>query len=437
MAVKIYAVSEGSIAEEIGLNKGDTIISINKNDINDVLDYDFYCKDEVVLIEFKKRNDIKVNYIEVEKDVDEELGLEFETFLIDKQHTCTNKCIFCFVDQMPKGLRESLYFRDDDERMSFLFGSYITMTNMKQSEVDRIIKMKISPINISVHSTDREIRKRMLVNRFSDRTLKYLKQLNEAGIKVNCQIVLCKGINDGDNLVKTINDLTSLKNSVESIAVVPVGITKFRDNLPEVKCFFKEDSIKTIELIHNMSEKLLKERGSRIVFPADEFFLKAEIPIPENSYYEEYKQLDNGVGMLRLLEEEFKESLKNSSFNIKNTRNVSIITGEAPYELILKLANMVKEKYSNVNVNVHKVKNNFFGGNVIVAGLITGTDIKEQIKKKDLYNNVLIPSSMLKYGEDRFLDEFLVSDIEKYYNVTINTVENDGYELLEKIVGEE
>jgi len=436
MAVKIDAIKSDSIAEEIGLKQGDSLISINGHEINDVLDYDFYCKDEIMVLEIIPQNDIKVYYVEVNKDIDEEIGLTFETFLMDKQHTCTNKCIFCFVDQMPEGLRESLYFRDDDERMSFLFGSYITMTNMKQSEVDRIIKMKISPINISVHSTDVEIRKHMLGNRFADKTLKYLKQLNDAKIKVNCQIVLCKDVNDGENLIKTITDLTELKSSVQSIAVVPVGITKFRENLPEVKCYDKNGAIDTIELIHNMSDNFLRERGSRIVFPADEIFLKAEIKIPSDEYYEDYPQLDNGVGMLRTLEKEFEDALKNSEKKIKD-RNVSMITGEAAFNLISKLANMAMKKYKNLKIEVKKVENNFFGGNVVVSGLITGTDIKDQIKKDELFKSVLIPSVMLKYGEDRFLDETLLCEIEEYYGIKISTVNNDGYELLEKMLCEE
>ncbi|MGL5972981.1 MAG: DUF512 domain-containing protein [Oscillospiraceae bacterium] len=435
MAIKAFNIKKGSIAEEIGIKKGDLIISINESKINDILDYDFYCKEEILLLEIKLANNIKVDYVEVEKDMDEDLGIEFETFLIDAQHTCTNKCIFCFVDQMPEGLRESLYFRDDDERMSFLFGNYITMTNMKQSEVDRIIKMKISPINISVHSTDSKIRRAMLGNKFSDKTLNYLKQLNDAGIKINCQIVLCKGINDGEHLIKTINDLLNLENSVESIAIVPVGVTKYREKLPRLQIFDKASSIEVIDTIHKISDEMLNIRGTRVVYPSDEFFLKAQLDLPEADYYEEYKQLTNGVGMLRLLIEEFTNELSKKTL-LNNERQVSIITGEAAYETILFLCNIAMDKFSNLKVDVKKIKNNFFGGNVIVSGLVTGTDIIDQISKDDLYEDVLIPSVMLKYGENKFLDEYTVKDLEKDFSIKIKTVDNNGHELLEKILGE-
>ena len=354
---------------------------------------------------------------------------------MDKQHTCTNKCLFCFVDQMPKGLRESLYFKDDDERLSFLFGNYITMTNMKQEEVDRIIKMHITPINISVHSTDPELRQKLMGNRFAGKILDYLKQLDDAKIKVNCQIVLCKNLNDGENLRKTITDLLNFKNSVQSLAVVPVGLTKFRDGLSELEGFDENSANNTIDLIHEFSDEMLKQRETRVVYPADEFFLLANRSLPSTEYYEDFYQLDNGVGMLRLLEKEFLEELKHSE-SPKTMQYADIVTGEASYPMIESLVKTASEKLENISVTVHKIKNNFFGGNVTVAGLVTGTDIVEQLKNKNLKKTMIIPSVMLKYGENQFLDGKLVSEVEIELGVTLRVVDTAGETLLKTIIGE-
>lgn len=435
MSVKIAKVKVSSIAWEIGLEPGDVIVRINDNEIFDVLDYDFYQKDEFITVEISPKAGGENVLVEIEKDEEEDLGVEFETYLIDKQHTCTNDCVFCFVNQMPKGMRESLYFKDDDERLSFLFGNYITMTNMDKREVERIIKMHISPIHVSVHATDPEIRNKMLHNRFAGQSLEYLKQFAEADIYLHTQIVLCRGLNDGEVLEQTLNDLYNLGESLQSVAVVPVGLTKFRDNLFPLIPHDKQTALQTIDTIEKMQEIALKERGRRIFYPSDEFFLLAELPLPQDSYYEEYAQIENGVGLLTSLKEEFSEALKETKNTLEEPRYIDMVTGEAAFDTISLLVQQATGKFPNLHVTLHKIKNNFFGGNVTVAGLITARDFTEQLTGKLQAKEVLIPSVMLNYGKDKLLDDVSLKELEEKLGVTITPVENEGQKLLDKMLG--
>lgn len=436
MSVEIKKVIKDSIAWEIGLEPKDQILTMNGNEIHDILDYDFYQKSEIIQLEVLPKGMKETFLIEIEKDEIEDLGAEFETYLIDKQHSCTNDCVFCFVNQMPEGMRESLYFKDDDERLSFLFGNYITMTNMKQKEVDRIIKMHISPIHVSVHATNEAVRVKMLKNRFAGESLDYLKQFAQAGIDLHCQIVLCRGYNDKEVLKNTMDDLYQLGQSLQSVAIVPVGLTKFRENLPEILPHNKETAKEAIACIEKMQQKALEERGRRIFYPSDEFFLLAQTPLPNGDYYEEYAQLENGVGLLTLLQEEFLQALDEyPSDRLNKVRTIDLVTGEAAFSTICLLANKAQEKFSNLQVHVHKIKNNFFGGNVTVAGLITAKDLTQQLLGKTQGSELFIPSVMLNYGKDKLLDDVSLVSLEETFGCKITPVKNEGQALLDALLG--
>jgi len=431
MAVKITSVIKKSIAEKSNIKANDTLLEINGNEINDVLDYMFYVAEDKLLVKFL-RND-KAFSVTIKKSEYDDLGLEFSSFLMDEKKSCRNKCVFCFIDQMPPNMRETLYFKDDDARLSFLHGNYVTLTNLQQKDIDRIIKMRLN-INISVHTTNPVLRNKMMNNRFAGEKLEYLKMLADAGIMMNCQIVLCPELNDGDELIKTLDDLSMLMPSVQSIAVVPVGLSKFRKGLFPLKSFTKETAKKTLEIISKKQEELLKSFGTRLVFPADEFFLKAEIEIPLNEYYEDYPQYENGVGIIRVLTDEFNDALEQAEFDNK-PRNISIATGYAAYIFLSILIEKANKKWHNLNCKVNAIRNDFFGENITVAGLITGQDLVNQLKDRDLGDELLIPSAMLRQGSDVFLDDYSVSQVEKELSINIKVIENDGYKLLDTILG--
>lgn len=432
MSVIIESVNKNSRAFKAGILPKEKLLTINGNEIVDVLDYRFYQTAREVELIIEDTNGGK-RTINIRKNEYEEIGLEFETYLMDKQHSCRNKCIFCFIDQLPKGMRESLYFKDDDSRLSFLFGNYITLTNLSQHEIDRIIKMHISPINISVHTTNPELRCKMMNNRFAGKALEVLPKFAEAGIKINCQIVSCPGINDGAELERTLTDLEALYPAVECIAVVPVGLTDYREGLYPLVEYTKETATQTLELIESYGDKFKEKYGSRIVFASDEFFLKAGREIPEAEYYEDFDQLDNGVGLLSLMRDELLYALEDEQ-EFDKTVSVTVASGTGVADFMQELLNKISEKFENVRINVVGIKNNFFGGGVNVSGLVTGQDLIAQLKEKDLGDKLLIPSVMLRHEGDIFLDDVSIDEVEKTLGVPVVPVVNNGETLLREIL---
>ncbi len=431
MAVKIFDVTTGSHADKAGIKKGETLLSINSNEIVDVLDYRFYQVNRKLTLEVEDE-DKNVRTIEMTKGEYEEIGLEFETYLMDKQHSCRNKCIFCFIDQLPKGMRESLYFKDDDSRLSFLFGNYITLTNITEHEIDRIIKMHISPINVSVHTTNPELRCKMMNNRFAGDTLKYLKRFADAGITLNCQIVSCPGINDGDELVRTLTDLENL--GVNMTAIVPVGLTRYRENLYPLVPYNKETAGQTIDIIEKMGDECVKKHGRRIFFPGDEFYLLAEREIPSPEFYEDFSALEDGIGMIAYLTDDVGWKLEELDADESLCHKVTIACGEGVFPYMKRIMSMINEKFPNITINTRAIKNNFFGGGVNVSGLVTGGDLIDQLRGDDLGDRLIIPSSMLRFENDLFLDDVSTDDVERDLGVTLVPVNNNGNDLVEAVI---
>lgn len=431
MAVKIFDVTTGSHADKAGIKKGETLLSINSNEIVDVLDYRFYQVNRKLTIEVADE-DKNVRTIEMTKGEYEEIGLEFETYLMDKQHSCRNKCIFCFIDQLPKGMRESLYFKDDDSRLSFLFGNYITLTNITEHEIDRIIKMHISPINVSVHTTNPELRCKMMNNRFAGDTLKYLKRFADAGITLNCQIVSCPGINDGDELVRTLTDLENL--GVNMTAIVPVGLTRYRENLYPLVPYNKETAGQTIDIIEKMGDECVKKHGRRIFFPGDEFYLLAEREIPSPEFYEDFSALEDGIGMIAYLTDDVGWKLEELDADESLCHKVTIACGEGVFPYMKRIMSMINEKFPNITINTRAIKNNFFGGGVNVSGLVTGGDLIDQLRGDDLGDRLIITSSMLRFENDLFLDDVSTDDVERELGVTLVPVNNNGNDLVEAVI---
>ncbi len=431
MAVKIFDVTTGSHADKAGIKKGETLLSINSNEIVDVLDYRFYQVNRKLTLEVEDENK-NVRTIEMTKGEYEEIGLEFETYLMDKQHSCRNKCIFCFIDQLPKGMRESLYFKDDDSRLSFLFGNYITLTNITEHEIDRIIKMHISPINVSVHTTNPELRCKMMNNRFAGDTLKYLKRFADAGITLNCQIVSCPGINDGDELVRTLTDLEAL--GVNMTAIVPVGLTRYRENLYPLVPYNKETAGQTIDIIEKMGDECVKKHGRRIFFPGDEFYLLAEREIPSPEFYEDFSALEDGIGMIAYLTDDVGWKLEELDADESLCHKVTIACGEGVFPYMKRIMSMINEKFPNITINTRAIKNNFFGGGVNVSGLVTGGDLIDQLRGDDLGDRLIIPSSMLRFENDLFLDDVSTDDVERELGVTLVPVNNNGNDLVEAVI---
>lgn len=431
MAVKIFDVTTGSHADKAGIKKGETLLSINSNEIVDVLDYRFYQVNRKLTLEVADENK-NVRTIEMTKGEYEEIGLEFETYLMDKQHSCRNKCIFCFIDQLPKGMRESLYFKDDDSRLSFLFGNYITLTNITEHEIDRIIKMHISPINVSVHTTNPELRCKMMNNRFAGDTLKYLKRFADAGITLNCQIVSCPGINDGDELVRTLTDLENL--GVNMTAIVPVGLTRYRENLYPLVPHNKETAGQTIDIIEKMGDECVKKHGRRIFFPGDEFYLLAEREIPSPEFYEDFSALEDGIGMIAYLTDDVGWKLEELDADESLCHKVTIACGEGVFPYMKRIMSMINEKFPNITINTRAIKNNFFGGGVNVSGLVTGGDLIDQLRDDDLGDRLIITSSMLRFENDLFLDDVSTDDVERELGVTLVPVNNNGNDLVEAVI---
>lgn len=435
MSVIIDGIEQGSVVQKSKIKPGDRLLSINGNEIMDVLDYRFYQNNEnvIALVEDKNGNVSKYRF---KKDEYEELGFLFDSYLMDKQRSCKNKCIFCFIDQLPKGLRESLYFKDDDSRLSFLFGNYITLTNITEHEVERIIKMHISPINISVHTTNPELRVKMMKNKNAGKVLDIIKRFNNAGISMNSQLVLCPGYNDGDELVRTLSDLTELKN-MKCIAAVPVGLTKYREGLCNLEPFDKTSAEQTLKIIDRFGEKCLDIYGERRVYASDEFYLLSGREMPEAEFYGDFLQLENGVGLCALLKSESQSALSEIKSFTGKTRTISLATGTGAYDLIRYICDLCEEKYSGLRCLVYPIKNNFFGEKITVSGLITATDIIDQLKDKDLGETLLIPASMLRKQRDMFLDSVTVDELSDALGVKVDYTENDGYEFVYKILGKD
>lgn len=429
----INNVLPGSIAEEAGIEKGDVLLSINGENIEDIFDYRFLISDEELTLEIRKENE-EIWEIDIEKFEDEDLGIEFIDELIDEAKSCSNKCIFCFIDQMPKGMRDSLYFKDDDMRLSFLSGNYVTLTNMDDSHIDRIIKYRMSPINISVHTTNPDLRVFMLKNRFAANVMSKIRKLAVSGITLNCQIVLCREINDKEELTKSLMDLTKLYPAVNSISIVPVGITKHRDGLCKLMPYDEASSLEVIEQVEKLQEDLLIKHGSRIVYLADEFYVMAGKEIPPYEHYEDFPQIENGVGLISALINEFDQHIDHVDFSPEKNRKVSIVTGVSAYNYISLIAKRLEEKYS-ITVNVYKIINEFFGENVTVTGLLTGRDIVAQLRGKEIGDEVLICRSMLKADTDLLLDDYTVGMLEETLGVKVSPVENSGISFINSVLG--
>ena len=430
----VKSVEVGSIAEEIGIEPGDRLISINDNEIEDVFDYHYLVNDEEIVLLIEKPDGEEWE-LEIEKDYEEDLGIEFEQGLMDEYRSCRNKCIFCFIDQMPKGMRETLYFKDDDSRLSFLQGNYITLTNMSDHDIDRIIKYHLEPINISFHTTNPKLRCEMLHNRFAGNALKQVDKLYEHGILMNGQIVLCKGINDGEELERSIHDLTKYLPHLQSVSVVPVGLTKYREGLCELEPFGKADAIHVLDTIEKWQKIIYEAYGTHFIHAGDEWYILAERELPKEETYDGYLQLENGVGMLRLLSEEVRETLGELSGDSRE-REVSMATGVLAYPYLQELLKQIQGKFPNVTVHLYEIKNQFFGERITVSGLITGGDLIDQLKNRLLGTRLLLPCNMLRDGEEVFLDDVTVSEVKESLQVEVDIVKSSGQDFVHSIIGE-
>ncbi len=433
MAVKISGIEKNSIAEKKKIQTGDMLISINGNEINDVLDYRFYINDTKLLLSLKTAEG-KSKLVLIRKDEFEDVGLEFETYLMDRQRSCKNKCIFCFIDQLPKGLRKSLYFKDDDSRLSFLFGNYITLTNLTDSEAERIIKMHISPVNISVQTMNPELRVKMMANPKAGESLKYLKRFAEAGIAINTQLVLCPGINDGAELERSLSELAALYPAVQSIAAVPVGLSDHRQGLYPIEPYNQETAKDVIEIINRFNDEFEKKNSEIIAYAADEFYLKAELPMPEADYYNDFPQLENGVGMWALLKSEFEQALEECKIT-KLERKATVVTGKAAYPLISSLAEKAQEKISGLKINVIAAENKLLGGMITVSGLLCGADIADAVRGIDLGEELIIPPNCLRSEGDMFLDDMTVEELSDKFKIKVTQNGSSGEDLLCSLLG--
>ncbi len=432
MSVLIKSVEPGSAAARAGIKPGQTLLTINGHDIHDVLDFRFYETERVVEVAVADMDGAAHSHL-IRKGEYDSLGLDFETYLMDKQRSCRNKCVFCFVDQTPKGMRDTLYFKDDDERLSFLFGNYITLTNLSDRELERIVQMKITPINVSVHTTDPELRVKMMKNPESARVMDRLRYLAEGGIQLNCQLVLCPGWNDGEALERSLRDLFTLTPQVQSIALVPVGLTAHREGLEQLRLFTAEESRQVIETASRWAAIARVHGWGNVVWPADEFYINAGLPFPKPEDYEDYPQLDNGVGMIALLRDEFSAALENADGD-GLPHSAVIVTGTSAAPYLEEMLEAAKEKFPNGDWEVIPITNDFFGHTITVAGLVTGGDIIKQLEGRELKGKrLLIPQVMLRHGGDMFLDDVTPEDVERALGVTLTAVPSDGWELLDEL----
>jgi putative radical SAM enzyme (TIGR03279 family) len=439
--VEIKSVQKNSPAAVVGICPFDMLVSVNDNPINDVLDYGFYTAEKKLTVCVQRQD--KKMFFSVEKEEYCDLGLEFETPLMDKKHSCRNKCIFCFIDQLPKGMRKSLYFKDDDSRLSFLHGNYVTLTNMDDEEIERIIKMRISPVNISVHTTNPELRVEMMKNKRAGEVLKYLDVLAEAHVGMRAQIVLCRGVNDGEELIRTMHDLAKYYPALDSVSIVPAGLTRYREGLYPLSPYTPEECSQIIDIVDSFAAECCNKFGTRLFFCADELYIKSGRQLPGEDYYEDYNQIENGIGLMASQTAEFIRELDFIDDYIEavggkdkiERRSVSLATGVAAYEYMCALVEKVKTVCYNVDCKVYKIENNFFGPEITVAGLLTGTDMAQQLAGKDLGDELLIPEVTLRADKDLFLCGMTPDELSKKLGVKVRAVPNDGAELLAAIFG--
>ncbi|MQN00564.1 MAG: DUF512 domain-containing protein [Lachnospiraceae bacterium] len=434
---EIESVRRGSLAERAGIRPGDTILKAGGKELKDIFDYYYYEENNRLDLLIRHPDGREQNYVIEKSDEDTDIGITFKNGLLDNYRSCSNHCMFCFIDQMPPGMRETLYFKDDDTRLSFLQGNYVTLTNMSDEELQRVIDYRLSPINVSVHTTNPELRVRMLANKNAGRVMERLKKISDAGLTMNTQIVLCKGINDGKELDRTIEDLLSFYPQVTSLSVVPVGLTKFRKGLYNLKPFERADAIKVIDQIEGWQKKIFEKYGEHFVFASDEWYLTAGRDLPEASVYDGFGQLENGVGMIRLLIEEFKAALEKEGPHFFRHKSVTIATGVLAAPFLRQLADLFMKKYPRIKVEVVTIINHYFGEQITVSGLITGIDLKTQLLEHGVNDRLLIPVNMLRSNEEVFLDDMTVGEVSDALQVPVTVVKSSGQDLLDALLGKE
>ena len=430
MAVTVTGIEPKSPAARKHIRPGWQLLSVNGQEIDDVLDYRFYLTEETLHLRFTDGK--RERLITIHKDEEEDIGLEFSSYLMDEQRSCRNKCIFCFIDQLPPGMRETLYFKDDDSRLSFLFGNYITLTNLSEHDVERIIRMHISPVNVSVHTTDPALRCRMMNNRFAGDSLAILRRFADAGIALQCQLVLVPEWNDGEALTRTMTDLLALTPAVKSVAAVPVGLTRYREGLTPLRLFTPQECGDVIDRMEAAAEKALALTGSRLFYPSDEFFLRAGRPIPDAGYYGEFAQLENGVGMCSLMRQQFTDALEMTEEAPAGSRLV-LACGTLVAPLLRELVDTAQKKWHTIRAEVHPIRNDFFGETITVSGLVTGQDIAAQLAGTDA-DLVLFPDSMLRREGDCFLDDMTPQQLAEKLGIPVRPVGSDGAEFLEALL---
>ena len=433
----VQEVEPGSVAEEMGIEAGDVLVSVNGTQVTDIFDYQFLIQDVYIEVLIRKP-DGEEWLLEIDKEYDEDLGIVFENGLMDEYRSCHNKCIFCFIDQMPKGMRETLYFKDDDSRLSFLQGNYVTLTNMSDEDIERIIRYRLSPINISFQTTEPELRCKMLNNRFAGQALRQVDKLYEAGITMNGQIVLCKGVNDGEHLERSLSDLKAYAPVLESVSVVPVGLSKYRDGLYPLQPFTSEDAKEVLACIHAWQERMYREYGIHFVHASDEWYVMADEDLPEADRYDGYLQLENGVGMLRLFLDEFDEAMEIVEKEPDRYGSVggelSVVTGRMAYPYIRGMADRIAERFPQLTVHVYAITNDFFGELITVSGLLTGRDIIAQLRGRRLGTRILLPQNVLRSGEDYFLDDVTVDEVERALQVKADIVKSSGHDFVHAVL---
>lgn len=429
---KISCVLPGSIGEEMEIELGDVLVSIDGKEIEDIFDYRYLVENEEIVVLIRKKNGEEWE-LEIEKEEEEDLGLEFENGLMDEYRSCRNKCMFCFIDQLPKGMRETLYFKDDDSRLSYLQGNYVTLTNMSDHDIDKIIHYRMEPINISFHTTNEELRCKMLHNRFAGESLKKVDRLYEAGIEMNGQIVLCKNINDKEELNRTIQDLLKYRPHLTSVSVVPVGLTRYREGLYPLEPFTKEDAKEVLRMIESWQKRIYQESGTHFIHAGDEWYILAEEDIPQEEQYDGYVQLENGVGMVRSFLDEVSQDMDERKGD-QRSHTVSIATGKLAAVYLQEAAQKIRKKYPNVNILIYPITNQFFGERITVAGLLTGQDLKEQLKEKQLGERLLLTANMFKNGETIFLDDVSAQELEKTLQTKINIVQSSGWDFVKAVL---
>ena len=432
---RIAEVEEGSIASEMGVEPGDLLLEINGQEVEDVLDYRFLMHDEYLVVAVQKPSGEEWE-LEIEKDYDEDLGIEFENPLMDNYRSCSNRCVFCFIDQLPEGMRKTLYFKDDDSRLSFLQGNYVTLTNMSEHDIDRIIRYRLEPINISFHTLNPDLRNAMLRNKNAGTSLQKALRLRDAGIEMNGQIVLCKGINDGDELEYSLRELEQFLPALRSVSVVPVGLTRFREKLYPLEPFNQADAVKVLEQIHRWQDHFYEKWGNHVVHAGDEWYILAGQPLPDEDNYDGYPQIENGVGMIRSLHEEVAVTLRDLEDEEKAVcRRITIATGVLAAPFIRDEAQAAAKVVPGISCRVISIRNDFFGPRITVAGLITGRDLIAQLKGEDLGEELLISENMLRSGERVFLDDVTVEDVERELKIPVRTVGSGGDDFVYALLG--